>query len=88
VKSYIRNTINLSYAKIVLPSVIGVNITVVSVIIFDRYSKIISWMSHYTVLHFYILHLLECNTGFFLKFGTSINEVVLNSHMKHRTRPH
>jgi len=50
--------------------IIVVNITVASVVIFDRYSKIISRMSHHPVIHFDILHLLECNTGFFLKFGT------------------
>jgi len=49
--------------------IIVVNITVASVI-FDRYSKIISRMSHHPVIHFDILHLLECHTGFFLKFGT------------------
>jgi len=35
-----------------------------------------------------LLYLLKCKTRFFsLQFGTQICEVILNSHMKHRTGP-
>ena len=68
--------------------IIIINITVVCVVMYDSYSKVISWISHHPVIHFYILHLLECNVGFFFKFGTWINEVVLNLHMKHLTGLH